>query len=78
MKNPSLKAKGSEMSTNHALPAIRDKISAIRRLARDEIERGGNPAMEQVLKLADEADVGLWGLIDAADGLPPDTEGEAD
>jgi hypothetical protein len=47
-------------------------------LARDEIERGGNPAMEQVLKLADEADVGLWGLIDAADGLPPDTEGEAD
>lgn len=68
------------MSTGHALIAMREKISCIKKTAGAVIERGDRDltdGMKKILALAEEVDGDLWALIDAADGIPPDPEDAA-
>lgn len=68
------------MSTGHALIAMREKVSIIKKTAGAAIERGSQDltdGMKQILALAEEVDGDLWALIDAADGIPPDPEDAA-
>lgn len=68
------------MITGHALIAMREKVSIIKKTAGAVIERGGQDltdGMKQILALAEEVDGDLWALIDAADGIPPDPEDAA-